>query len=116
MGDVPFTIEEAKPSGLAKTGRVTEMCREWLVREDGALAYQLQNQEINAHYNGNKQRNALVREDFPCAKDEQIREQQLAEQAAAVYQKMLAEQEEIDNRIAKELGLLLLFYYQYNTL
>lgn len=81
------------------------MCREWLVREDGALAYRLQNAEIQEHYSNNKHRNAQVREDFPCAKDEQLREQRLAEQAAAVYQQMLAEQEELDNKLAQELGM-----------
>lgn len=89
---------------LPVTGRVTEVCQEWMVREDSALAYRLQNQEFNEHLSGNKVRNALVREDFPRAKDEQLREQRMAEQAAAIYQKMLAEQEEIDNKIAKELA------------
>lgn len=89
---------------LSATGRVTEVCQEWMVREDSALAYRLQNQEFNEHLSGNKFRNALVREDFPRAKDEQLREQRMAEQAAAIYQKMLAEQEEIDNKIAKELA------------
>lgn len=94
----------SKQDTLPKLGRVNEVCREWLVREDGALAYRLQSQEITEHYSGNKNRNAQVREDFPCALDEQIREQELAEQAAAVYQKMLAEQEEIDKQIARKLA------------
>lgn len=89
---------------LPKSGKVNEMCREWLVREDGAFAYQLQSQEINQHYSGNKHRNAQVREDFPCAMDQQMREQHLAEQASAVYQKMLQEQEEVDKQIAKDLA------------
>lgn len=89
---------------LPVTGRVTEVCQEWMVREDSALAYRLQSQEFNEHLSGNKFRNAVVREDFPRAKDEQLREQRMAEQAAAIYQKMLAEQEEIDNKIAKELA------------
>nr|CAI5846973.1 unnamed protein product [Callosobruchus analis] len=89
---------------IAKTGRVTAVCQEWTVREDSALAYRLQNQEFDQHLSGNRQRNALIREDFPKAKDEQIREQRMAEQAAAIYQQMLSEQEEIDNRIAKELA------------
>lgn len=89
---------------LPVTGRVTEVCQEWMVREDSALAYRLQNQEFTDHLSGNRYRNALVREDFPRAKDEQLREQRMAEQAAAIYQKMLSEQEEIDNKIAKELA------------
>lgn len=89
---------------LPTTGRVTEVCQEWMVREDSALAYRLQSQEFNEHLSGNRFRNAVVREDFPRAKDEQLREQRMAEQAAAIYHKMLAEQEEIDNKIAKELA------------
>lgn len=89
---------------LPKLGRVNEVCREWLIREDGALAYRLQNQEISEHYTGNRYRNAQVREDFPCALDEQLREQELAEQAAALYHQMIAEQEEQDALVAKQLA------------
>lgn len=96
--------ESGYPNNFPQTGRVNEMCREWLVREDGALACRLQDEEIRDHYSGNKYRNAVVREDFPKALDEQMREQQLAEQAAAIYHKMLAEQEELDNQVAKELA------------
>nr|CAD7259837.1 unnamed protein product [Timema shepardi] len=32
---------------LPKPGRVNEVCREWLVKEDGALAVRLQNEECN---------------------------------------------------------------------
>ncbi|KAJ8922269.1 hypothetical protein NQ315_004207 [Exocentrus adspersus] len=89
---------------LPKTGRVNEVCQEWMVREDSALAYRLQNEEFDEHLSGNKFRNAMVREDFPRAKDEQLREQRMAEQAAAIYQKMLSEQEEVDKKVAKELA------------
>lgn len=89
---------------LLPRGRVNEVCQEWMVREDGALAYRLQNQEISEHLSGNKYRNAVVREDFPRAKTEQMREQQLAEQTAMIYQRMLAEQEEQDNIVAKQLA------------
>ncbi|KAJ3635103.1 hypothetical protein MTP99_008036 [Tenebrio molitor] len=85
-------------------GRVNEVCQEWMVREDGALAYRLQNQEISEHLSGNKYRNAVVREDFPRAKNEQLREQRLAEQTALIYHRMLAEQEEQDNQVARQLA------------
>ncbi|GLV38662.1 uncharacterized protein CBL_05661 [Carabus blaptoides fortunei] len=100
-------MAEAQSTGrdtLPKMGRVNEVCREWLIREDGALAYRLQNEEITEHYTGNKYRNAQVREDFPCALDEQIREQRLAEQAAALYHQMITEQEEQDAEVAKQLA------------
>ncbi|XP_076264868.1 uncharacterized protein LOC143199032 isoform X2 [Rhynchophorus ferrugineus] len=77
---------------------------EWMLREDSALAYRLQHEEFSDHLSGNRFRNALVRQDFPKAKDEQIKEQEMAEQAAAIYHRMLQEQEEIDKKIAKQLA------------
>uniref|UniRef100_A0A182PLS5 CCDC50_N domain-containing protein n=1 Tax=Anopheles epiroticus TaxID=199890 RepID=A0A182PLS5_9DIPT len=79
-------------------------CKEWLVREDGALAYQLQNQEISEHYKGNKQRNQIVRQDFPTALSEQIREKEDAERQAALYHQMINEQEEMDAKVARDIA------------
>ncbi|ENN70952.1 hypothetical protein YQE_12353, partial [Dendroctonus ponderosae] len=75
-----------------------------MVREDSALAYRLQNEEFTDHLSGNRFRNAVVREDFPRAKNEQQKEQEMAEQAAAIYHRMLQEQEEHDIKVAKELA------------
>jgi hypothetical protein len=44
---------------------------------------------VKTHYTGNKSRNALVRQDFPHALDEQRREE---EEAAAVYNQMVQQQ------------------------
>lgn len=85
---------------LPKRGRVNEVCKEWLVYEDGALAYRLQKEEVEQHYTGNKSRNAIVREDFPRAVDEQKREH---EEALERYHHMIQEQEE-DAHVAKELA------------
>ncbi|XP_065088894.1 uncharacterized protein LOC135710287 isoform X2 [Ochlerotatus camptorhynchus] len=87
-----------------KSGRVTEVCKEWLVREDSALAYQLQNKEINEHYKGNKHRNQIVRQDFPTALSEQIREKEDAERQAALYHQMINEQEEMDAKVARDIA------------
>lgn len=73
--------------------------KEWMVREDSALAYRLQNEEFTDHLSGNRFRNAVVREDFPRAKNEQQKEQEMAEQAAAIYHRMLQEQEEHDIKV-----------------
>ncbi|XP_050293312.1 uncharacterized protein LOC126733903 [Anthonomus grandis grandis] len=100
MSHTRYPPEEALP----RTGRVNEVCQEWMVREDSALAYQLQNQEFSDHLSGNRVRNAMVREDFPRAKSEQQKEQEMAEQAAAIYQRMLQEQEEYDQKVAKDLA------------
>ncbi|XP_049770087.1 coiled-coil domain-containing protein 50 isoform X3 [Schistocerca cancellata] len=86
---------------LPKPGRVNEVCREWLVKEDGALAYRLQSEEIEHHLSGNRWRNAVVREDFPRARDEQRREQELAEE---MRRRQAMEQEEYDARVAAELA------------
>uniref|UniRef100_A0A146LK49 Coiled-coil domain-containing protein 50 n=2 Tax=Lygus hesperus TaxID=30085 RepID=A0A146LK49_LYGHE len=86
---------------MPKRGKVTEMCKEWLVHEDGALAYQLQQEEVEKHYSGNKSRNAIVREDFPMAKDAQRRAQ---DEAMADYYRQTKLLEEEDERIAREIA------------
>ncbi|XP_043289424.1 coiled-coil domain-containing protein 50 [Venturia canescens] len=83
---------------LPKAGRVNEVCREWLVHEDGALAYRLQDEEIKEHYTGNKVRNAQVREDLPRARIEQELEE-------IKYQSIVQEQEERDAMIARRVAL-----------
>lgn len=83
---------------LPKAGRVNEVCREWLVHEDGALAYRLQDEEIKEHYTGNKVRNAQVREDLPKAKVEQ-------ELEALRYHSIIQQQEEKDALVAKQVAL-----------
>ncbi|XP_015601336.1 coiled-coil domain-containing protein 50 isoform X2 [Cephus cinctus] len=85
---------------LPKAGRVNEVCREWLVHEDGALAYRLQDEEIKEHYTGNKVRNAQVREDLPRAKVEQ-------ELEALRYQSLVQQQEERDALVARQIALSL---------
>ncbi|XP_055683891.1 uncharacterized protein LOC129790443 [Lutzomyia longipalpis] len=90
---------------LPKSGRVNAMCKEWIVREDGALAYQLQSQEISEHYRGNRFRNALVRQDYPTALHEQIKEKEYAERQAALYHQMINEQEEADAKLAYDLAI-----------
>jgi len=54
---------------------VNEVIRSYRIKEDGAIAYQLQEQEINDYYNQNKHRNALMRIDYPTALSEQLKEQ-----------------------------------------
>ncbi|XP_054742914.1 myb-like protein AA isoform X3 [Anastrepha obliqua] len=93
-----------KTEALPKTGHVNEVCKEWLVREDSALAYKLQSQEINDFYKGNRQRNAVVREDFPTALNEQIKEKEQAEKQVEMYRRRLLEQEAHDKRVAKEIA------------
>jgi len=77
------------------------VCKEWLVHEDGALAYHLQKLEVDEHYSGNRSRNAIVRQDLPTAKEEQEREVRLAEERYCAF---IKEQEEKDLKVAMKLA------------
>ncbi|CAG2117463.1 unnamed protein product, partial [Medioppia subpectinata] len=79
------------------------VCKEWLVREDGVLAYQLQNQEINSHYEGNRHKNRTVREDLPIAKGLQRNEEEVATTVRLSYERSLERQLEDDERVAREM-------------
>lgn len=59
---------------------------------------------VNEHYNGNRFRNQVVRQDFPTALHEQIKEREDADRRAAMYYQMISEQEEADSRIAQDLA------------
>lgn len=59
---------------------------------------------VNEHYKGNRYRNQIVREDFPTALNEQIKEKETAERQAAIYHEMINAQEEMDAQVAKDLA------------
>ncbi|XP_022161369.1 coiled-coil domain-containing protein 50 [Myzus persicae] len=93
--------KKATSDTLPKPGKVNSVCKEWLVHEDGALAYHLQKLEVDEHYSGNRSRNAIVRQDLPTAKEEQEREIREAEER---YGAFIKEQEEKDLKVAKKLA------------
>ncbi|XP_059468377.1 coiled-coil domain-containing protein 50 [Neocloeon triangulifer] len=95
---------KADSETMPRRGKVSEVCREWLVHEDSALAYRLQHEEIKDHYTGNKSRNATVREDIPRARTEQQKEEEEAACIKAMYEQMLREQEEMDAEVARRLA------------
>lgn len=97
------------------------VCREWLVREDGVLAYQLQNEEskcpcpylltstnadhsflptVNKHYDNNRYKNQVVRTDLHQAKS--LQEYEYNEMMRR-YQEELDKQLEDDARIAAQI-------------
>lgn len=84
-------------------GKVESVCREWLVREDGVLAYKLQSEEIQHHYGHNKEKNQLVRSDFLEARSAQKSEEEEATMVRLAYEKMLQEQEDRDAFMAQQL-------------
>lgn len=59
---------------------------------------------VHEHYRGNRYRNQVVRQDFPTALTEQIKEHDIAEQQAALYHQMVNAQAEADAVIARQLA------------
>ncbi|KAK4337182.1 hypothetical protein RND71_044008 [Anisodus tanguticus] len=81
-------------------GKVEQVCKQWLVHEDGNLAYKLQNEEINSHLNQNKMRNQTVRSDLIQAKN--IHQTEKLQQQ--YYQQIRKQkQAQLDEQIAKEM-------------
>ncbi|XP_077787564.1 uncharacterized protein LOC114602367 isoform X2 [Podarcis muralis] len=72
---------------------VQEVCRDFAVLEDGALAYSLQEQEIEQHYTSNIQKNQLVQKDIRIAK----KLQDLEEEARRKHQ-LSEQQKELEDR------------------
>lgn len=99
MADAQSSEEQA----VVPEGRVEKVCKEWLVREDGVLAYRLQSQEINQRYNLNRTNNQVLRADLPVAKTVQRSEEEEAEFIRRTYEEMLHQQEEHDAKVALEL-------------
>ncbi|XP_064092466.1 coiled-coil domain-containing protein 50-like isoform X1 [Macrobrachium nipponense] len=92
------------PEDLPQRGRVNEVCREWLMHEDQALAYRLQSEEYQMHLGSNRERNQILRQDAPKAREEQIREDHEAAMAQTAYELSLAQQEARDAALANALA------------
>ncbi|RWS06046.1 Coiled-coil domain-containing protein 3-like protein [Dinothrombium tinctorium] len=84
-------------------GKVTEVCKEWSVKEDGVLAYKLQNEEIEQHYEGNRLKSKLGRIDFHKAKHLQEDEQRKLDEERQRMQQQLE-----DEHLAQEIQSQLL--------
>ncbi|XP_072888128.1 coiled-coil domain-containing protein 187 [Hemitrygon akajei] len=78
--------------------RVREVCRGFAVLEDGALAHNLQEQEIEQHYASNIEKNKLVRQDVCVAKKLQNEEELEARHYSREHQQQI---EEMDSQYAK---------------
>lgn len=99
MAEAQVSDEQA----VVPEGRVEKVCKEWLVREDGVLAYRLQSQEINQRYNLNRTNNQVLRSDLPIAKTVQRTEEEEAQFLRDAYDHMLHQQEVDDAKLALEL-------------
>ncbi|XP_076451256.1 uncharacterized protein LOC143287197 [Babylonia areolata] len=85
-------------------GRVEEVRRQFSVREDGALAYRIQNEEIEEHYGMNRLHRRTVRGDIPVAKVVQSQEE--IEQQKERLRKLAAlqAQAEADEIVARRIN------------
>lgn len=59
---------------------------------------------VHDHYRGNRYRNQVVRQDFPTALSEQIKEKEVADQQAVLYHQMLDAQAEADELVARQVA------------
>lgn len=59
---------------------------------------------VNEHYRGNRFRNQVVRQDFPTALSEQIKEKEVADEQTARYHEMTQAQAEADAVVAQTLA------------
>ncbi|XP_059178773.1 involucrin-like isoform X2 [Physella acuta] len=102
-------MAEAKEDGpnFPPRGKVQEVRKQWSVHEDGALAYQMQNQEIDQHYGLNRYNRRMVRQDIPVAKivqsEEEIRLQEERLRELAALRAQAEEDEKIAKRIEQQL-------------
>ncbi|XP_029434158.1 trichohyalin-like isoform X2 [Rhinatrema bivittatum] len=72
---------------------VQEVCRDFAVLEDGALAHCLQEQEIEQHYASNIQKNKLVQKDIRIAKKLQDEEDHQSKLQSLQKQKQIEERD-----------------------
>ncbi|XP_026055781.1 coiled-coil domain-containing protein 187 isoform X3 [Carassius auratus] len=82
--------------------RVQEVCQCFAVLEDGALAHNLQEQEIEQYYNSNVQRSHLVQGDIRVAKRLQDEEEQRAQMLQHQATRQLEERDSEYARMIQE--------------
>uniref|UniRef100_A0A3B4VME7 Coiled-coil domain containing 187 n=1 Tax=Seriola dumerili TaxID=41447 RepID=A0A3B4VME7_SERDU len=81
--------------------RVQEVCQCFAVLEDGALAHNLQEQEIEQYYTTNIQKNQLVQNDIRVAKRLQDEEEEQRAQQSAIFRQTSRQLEEQDFEYAR---------------
>ncbi|XP_021345221.1 mediator of RNA polymerase II transcription subunit 15-like isoform X2 [Mizuhopecten yessoensis] len=92
---------------MPRQGKVENVCKQWLVHEDGALAYEIQNKEIERHYGINRFNRRTVRDDIPVAKvlqtDEEVRQQEERYSELQALRVQADEDQEIARRVMEEI-------------
>ncbi|KAL3862571.1 hypothetical protein ACJMK2_008530 [Sinanodonta woodiana] len=100
--------DERKPRDtLPHQGKVKKVCNDWLVYEDGAYAYQVQNDEIEQHYGLNRFHRRTVRDDIPVARvvqdEEEIRQQEERFQELQALTAQAEEDEYVAQRLQQQI-------------
>ncbi|XP_056130226.1 coiled-coil domain-containing protein 187 isoform X6 [Lampris incognitus] len=83
--------------------RVQEVCQCFAVLEDGVLAHNLQEQEIEQYYTTNIQKNQLVQNDIRMAKRLQDEEEESREQQRSLLRQASRQLEEQDSEYARNI-------------
>ncbi|KAL5014631.1 hypothetical protein ScPMuIL_008901 [Solemya velum] len=102
MAEAAAINEDGKRQTLPQKGKVENVCRQWLVHEDGAFAYKLQNEEIDTHYDRNRFHRRTVRADIPVAKVVQSDEEHRQQEERFEQLQLLKAQAEEDEKVAKK--------------
>ncbi|XP_012941379.1 uncharacterized protein LOC106012578 [Aplysia californica] len=89
---------------LPPKGRVQSVRQQWSVHEDGALAYRIQNEEIDQHYGLNRFHRRTVREDIPVAKVVQTEEECRQQEERMMELAALKAQADEDEKMAKQMS------------
>ena len=100
----PSSHGDCSDDSASASGRVSKLRQNWAVHEDGALAQRLQSQEIAQHLSGNRQRNELIRSDFPAAVREQRGEEETATAAMMERERRREEMSERDEAVARRMA------------
>ncbi|GFN96433.1 serine/arginine repetitive matrix protein 1-like isoform x3 [Plakobranchus ocellatus] len=91
----------AEERTLPQKGRVQAVRQQWSVHEDGALAYNAQQEEFAEHYGMNRYHRRTVRGDIPIAKIIQSEEELKQQEDRMRELEALKIQAEEDERVAK---------------
>ncbi|KAK7471428.1 hypothetical protein BaRGS_00035916, partial [Batillaria attramentaria] len=98
--------EAREETAVPPPGRVEAVRKQFSVHEDGALAYRIQNEEIEEHYGMNRFNRRTVREDIPVAKicqsQEEIELQKERMRKLAALQAQAEADEIVARRIARQ--------------
>jgi len=92
---------------IPKAGKVNEVCKQWLVHEDGVIAHKMQEEEFDFKYGLNRYNRRTVRSDIPVAKvvhsEEEERQQRERMQQLEEQRRIEQKDAEIAKQVMKDM-------------